>query len=561
MKDEAIPCSRRPVLVFFFLLAVVCASPALAQERARNVIVCIADGCSAEQYTFARWFKGGPLSFDPFRVGAIRTHAADSVVTDSAPAASAFATGVMTSSGFISVGPHPETMPGIPVPDPDLQYRPVATVLEGAKLMGKATGIVVTSSVTDATPAAYVAHLPRRGMEDDIMEQAVYQNLDVVFGGGNAHLLPGRAKGKGAGREDLRQVLHGKGYRIVETKDEMEMIRGGKAFGLFAPIHMEAEIDRPMRQPMQPSLEEMTRKAISVLSQDPDGFFLMIEGSQIDWACHANDPAHLLLDLLAFEAAVGASLDFARKDGKTLVIVLSDHNTGGFSIGNYSTSNTYSRMSLPAFLAPFRKMRSSAAAMWDKMGPEKTPAALREVLMEGWGLEVTDEDARRVLSVAKGFKNGNGYHAIGEILCPKYTYVGWTTHGHCGGDVPLHAFGPGRPSGVIAGPDVARVCAKAMGLDMGPLNQRLFVDVGNAFGDENVKVGKTDFEALVVTIHHRGKKAELPVNKNWLFLDGKARPLEGVVVYAPKKDRAYIPMQAVRLVKGSGEPLPHLGAK
>jgi alkaline phosphatase len=535
----------------------------LAGEKARNVIVLIADGCSAEQYTFARWFKGQPLSFDPIRTGSVKTFVADSVVADSAPAASAFATGVRTSDKFISVGPHAKTTTGIPVPDADLQYRPLATVLEGARLLGKATGIVATSRVTHATPAAFMAHVHDRGMEDDIMEQAVHQGVDVVFGGGRRLLLPKEAKGSRNDKEDLMEVLTARGYALAGSRDEMERIPEGKTFGLFAASHLDPEIDRPSSNPGQPALEEMTRKAIALLSRDPDGFFLMVEGSQVDWACHANDPAHLLSDLLAFDRAVGVALDFARKNKGTLVLVLSDHNTGGFSIGNSATGKSYSQMSLDSFLAPFRKMQSSAGALWKRLGQDKTPAGLRKAVREGWGMEIGEEDAKQILGLAERYRKEKveEHYALGEILCARYTSVGWTTHGHAGGDVPLHAFGPGRPFGVIDGPDVARVCAGAMGLDLAKLNQRLFVDAGKAFGEEAVRIDKADPTNPVIFIRHEGRQAELPVNKNWLILDGRARPLEGVVVYAPEKERAYIPLQAVRWIQGSKKPLPRVRAQ
>ncbi|MEW6664871.1 MAG: alkaline phosphatase [Thermodesulfobacteriota bacterium] len=551
------------VSVLLVLLGLTWPSPSLARERAKNVIVLIADGCSAEQYTFARWFKGQPLSFDSIRTGSIKTFIADSVIADSAPAASAFSTGVRTSDKFISVGPHEKTMAGVPALDPGLPYRPLATVLEGARLLGKATGIVATSRVTHATPAAYVAHVHDRDMEDDIMEQAVHLGVDVVFGGGRRHLLPKDDKASRNDNENLLEVLMGKGYATPGTRDEMQRVRQGKAFGLFAPSHMDAEIDRPNLHPEQPTLEEMTRKAIELLSGDPDGFFLMVEGSQVDWACHANDPSHLLSDLLAFDRAVEAALDFARKDRKTLVLVFSDHNTGGFSIGNSASDKSYSQMNVDSLLVPFRKMKASADILWKRLGQEKTPAALKKVIGEGWGMEITDEDADQVLSLAARLKKDKleEYYALGEFLSPRYTYVGWTTHGHCGGDVPLHAFGPGRPLGVLDGPEVAKACAQAMDLDLGKLNQRLFVDAGRVFGEGAVRIDKTDPQNPVVTIRHEGRQAELPVNKNWLILEGKARTLEGVVVYAPKKERAYIPLQAEQWIRGSKTPLPGVRAR
>jgi alkaline phosphatase len=537
-------------------------STAVAGERAKNVIVLIADGCSNEQYTFARWFKGEPLALDPIRVGAVKTHIADSVVADSAPAASAYATGVRTSDKFISVGPHADTMAGVPKPDAELQYRPLATVLEGAKVMGKATGIVATSRVTHATPAAYMAHVPGRDMEDDIMEQAVYQKIDVVFGGGKRHLAPKDAGGIRADGENLAMELRSRGYQIVESRDEMLKVNEGKAFGMFASSHMDAEIDRPRLHPGQPTLEEMTRKAIEILSKSPRGFFLMVEGSQIDWACHANDPAHLLGDLLAFDRAVAAALEFAKKDGRTLVMALSDHNTGGFSIGNYGSDKVYSQMKPDAFLAPFRRMKASAFALWKKMGDERTVPKVKSVVLEGWGIDLSDEDAQLILNLAAQNRKAKQeeFYAVGRVISQKYTYVGWTTHGHSGGDVPLHAFGPGRPMGVIDGPEIGRICARAMGLDLEKLNQRLFVEAGKAFGDGNVRVDKRDPQNPVVLIQHKGKTAELPVNKNWLLFDGKARPLEGVVVYAAETQKAYIPMQAVHFIRMSKEPLPSVVA-
>lgn len=521
-------------------------------ERAKNVIVLIADGCSSDQYTFARWFKGAPLSFDPHRTGAVRTFIADSIVPDSAPAATAFATGVRTSSRFVSVGPRPETIESVPAPGPELQFKPLATVLEGARLMGKATGIVSTSSVTHGTPAAYAAHTDRRDDEETIMLQMVHQRIDVVFGGGKDLLLPKGADGKRGDNEDLTVELKGMGYEIVENRKEMAELRKGPVFGVFAAGHMDAEIDRPSLHPDQPTLEEMTQKAIEILSRDPEGFFLMVEGSQIDWACHTNDPAHLLSDLLAFDKAAEAALNFASKHGDTLVLVLSDHNTGGFSIGNYEMGRIFSGVSQETFLVPFRRMKKSTSILWKGIGDEKSADKVKKAVMEGWGMDITLADAEQLLLLAGDYKKkGRAEHlAIGRFLCPRYTHVGWSTHGHTGGDVPLHAFGPGKPTGLLEAPDIGRVCAEAMGLSLERLNDRLFVDAARIFGDAKVKVDKSDRLNPVLRIRHGGKDAELPINKHWLILDGKARRMEGVVVYAEKKEKVYIPMQAVNMIRG-----------
>ncbi len=553
------PFQKWPLLVLCIVAAFLFASenPAQAVPKAKNVIVLIADGCSAEQYTFARWFKGAPLSFDPYRVGAVQTYIADSVIADSAPAASAFATGVRTSDKFISMGPHPDTISGVPVPPEDLRYRPVATVLEGARLLKKSTGIVATSRVTHATPAAYVAHTVSRSNENDIMEQAVYQGIDVVFGGGRRLLIPKELKGQRIDGANLYEALKGWGYQIVENRQDLEKTASGRVFGMFAPSHMDPEIDRSRLHPDQPTLEEMTRKAIELLSRDSEGFFLMVEGSQVDWACHANDPAYLLSDLLAYDRAVAVALDFAKRDGRTLVLAMSDHNTGGFSIGNHASNGIYPQMKVEAFLDPFRRMQASSVRMWELIAPDRTTARVKAVVKEGWALDIADEDAQQILSLASSYKD-SAYQAIGEVLCPKYTYVGWTTHGHCGGDVPLHAFGPGKPSGVLAAPDMARVCADAMGFDLHKLTQRLFVPAAQAFADGRVALDKSDPANPVVTIAAAGKTAELPVNQNRLKMGEKLHALEGVVVYVPNTDRAYIPLQAVHMIRGTRAALPKI---
>ena len=279
-----------------------------------------------------RWPAGSrvePLALDEILVGGVKTYIADSVIADSAPASTAFATGFRTSDKFIGIGPKPGTLRPDLEPSEDLQYRPLATVLEGARLRGKATGIVATSRVTHATPAAYMTHVPSRKLEEDIMEQAVYQNVDVVLGGGKDYLLPKGEKGRRSDGENLVAVLRTHGYSIVEDRSELVAVKSGKVFGTFAMGPLAAEIDRPQTRPQEPTLVEMTSKAIELLSSDPDGFFLMVEGSQIDWACHANDPAHLLSDLVMFDQAVQVALEFAKGDGNTLVLAFSDHNTGG----------------------------------------------------------------------------------------------------------------------------------------------------------------------------------------------------------------------------------------
>ena len=553
---------RSMYLLFFALLAFpyfadVATAKTMEKAKPRNVIVIIADGCGSEHYTLTRWFKGAPLAIDEILVGGVKTFIADSVVADSAPAATAFATGYRTSDKLIGLGPKAGTLPIVPERPLEMRYKPLATVLEGARLRGLATGIVSTSRVTHATPAAYVAHVSSRSQEDAIMEQAVYQNIDVVMGGGGQYLLPKAAGGKRTDGENLKSVLRKKGYILAQNRDDLASFVTGRLFGMFSESHMEAEIDRQEFAPKQPSLEDMTIKAIDILSQKPGskGFFLMVEASEVDWANHANDPAQLMSDLMQFDRAVKAALEFARKDGNTLVLAFSDHNTGGMSIGNYATSYTYSQMKLDQLLNPIRKMKLSASGLLRKVGNDKTPEKVKQVVKEYWDMDISDEDAEAILAISKRDKD-DPQNGFGEVLSPKYTSIGWTTHGHTGGDVPLFAYGPRSPHGLLDGPEIGIVTAGALGLDLNRLNGRLFVEAKEAFTEGSVTVDKTDEENPVVRIAYGNSKAELPVNKNILRLNDAVSELEGVVVYIAETDKSYIPLQAVNAIKGIKSAMP-----
>ena len=189
----------------------------------------------------------------------------------------------------------------------------------------------------------------------------------------------------------------------------------------------------------------------------------MVEGSQIDWACHANDPAHLLGDLLMFDQAVKVALDFAKKDGQTLVLALPDHNTGGMSIGNRRSDNYYAQLQLEALVAPLKKMQISAPALWRRLGDDKTPEKLSKSRAKILGPRPKPGGCRDKSSRLAKQYGKEGHYALGKVICPKYTDIGWTTHGHTGGDIPLFAFGPHRPVGLLDAPDIGQVCARSPG--------------------------------------------------------------------------------------------------
>jgi alkaline phosphatase len=344
---------------------------------------------------------------------------------------------------------------------------------------------------------------------------------------------------------------------LVSNVAELKKVYHPKVFGLFAASHLEPEIDRLDAAPDQPSLAEMTKKAIEILSTNKAGFFLMVEGSQIDWGCHANDPAHMLGDLLAYDQAVKVALDFAKKDGHTLVLALPDHNTGGMTIGNRRSDIFYDRSHPEALVGPLKKMRISAPALWRRLGKEKTPENIKEAVAKYWGLDISLDDARQILEISQ--KHGKeGHYALGKVICPQYTNIGWTTHGHTGGDIPLFAHGPERPIGLLDAPDIGRVCAEALGLDLNKLTSRLFVEAQETFPGDTIELDRTDPYNLLIRINHQGRQAVLPVNKNILNLDEREIPLEGVVIYIPETDKIYLPLQAVQLIKGQKDFLPNI---
>lgn len=301
----------------------------------KNVIVMVPDGCDQDIQTLARWYSGEELQLDSMYSGMVSTYMANSVITGSAAAGTAFATGEKTTVRFVSVGPRTDDLLStLDAEDMAEPYVPLATVLEGAKLEGKATGLVATSEIPHATPAVFAAHVDDRGNYHDIIEQMVYNDVDVVFAGGKDFLNASwRADG-----EDLIAALDSKGYQFVETEDEMMDLESGKVWGMFAGSAMSPEMNREDTE--EPSIADMTSKAIKLLSEDEDGFFLMVEGSQVDWAGHANNAEYMVTDFLAFDEAVEVAVDFAEEDGHTLVLVFPDHNCGGMTIGNRGTSYT-----------------------------------------------------------------------------------------------------------------------------------------------------------------------------------------------------------------------------
>ena len=320
------------------------------QSRAKNIIFMVTDGMGLANVTAARIFKNGQngesLHLETLpHIGYQRTHSADNSVTDSAAAASAWANGEKFRNGEISC--HDDNQDG------KCEPAPGSTILEIARDKGKSTGLVATSTVTHATPAAFGAHVSTRSCENEIARQYIQvTGVDVILGGG----LKKFGSNKNSADEcstfgNYIEEAERRGYEVVYTKEAMDgaVARGTKKIlGLFAPKAKAPELFRVYPEEHyradEPTLSQMTAAALKILEKDRDGFFLLVEGSQIDWANHRNSLPYQISETLGFDEAVRVVLDWIndkpRRRRDTLVIITPDHETGGFAIngggeGNY----------------------------------------------------------------------------------------------------------------------------------------------------------------------------------------------------------------------------------
>ena len=276
-------------------------------QPVRNIILMIGDGMGTSQVFAGMVANKGKLNINHFKHGGFAiTKASDNDITDSAAGATAMACGIKTYNGAIGV---------------DSDGNRVDTILELAEQEGKSTGLVATCRITHATPASFIAHQPSRSMYDDIAMDFLRTDVDLFIGGGRMNF---------SSREDSANLLDSlkeKGYHVVTSVDSLEYINSGKLAGL---IHEEDQ--ERYSEGRGNMLEKATAASLRLLSQNDNGFFLMIEGSQIDWGGHANNTTYLVEEMLDFDRAIGQVLEFASSNPGTLVIVTADHETGGFSI-------------------------------------------------------------------------------------------------------------------------------------------------------------------------------------------------------------------------------------
>ncbi|MBZ2174304.1 alkaline phosphatase [Schnuerera sp. xch1] len=512
------------------------------QKQVKNMILMVPDGMGLPHTTLARWYKGGELlTMDEIACGLVRTHASDSAITDSAPAATVMATGHKSHSGFVGTLPDVANMPGLDPIEPGEERRPVANILEAAKLKGLATGLVATCQIPHATPAGFSAHYPDRDDYELLIEQQVFNSIDVVFGGGYDYLK------KRKDNENLFSTLKQRGYEYITTRDELSKIKGNKVWGMFAPVDMAYELDRPEHEP---TLAEMTQKALEILSKDSDGFFLMVEGSKIDWAAHANDPVGVISDVIAFDDAVKVALDFALNDENTAIVVAADHFTGGMSIGNLDED--YDIQHISAFIEPLKKAKVTGEGLEKKLNSDRSN--ITEVMKEFFGIDDLTEDEIHAIAAAEA-------DAVDEVVGPiisSRALLGWTSHGHAGNDVVLYMYHPKgyRYCGVIDNADINKYMQEVLDIDLAETTERLFVNAYEAFTAKGatLKVDSKDPENPILVVTKGNIQIKLPVNKDIAFVDGKQIQLPGVIVYTGEFDELdiekwYVSYDVIELIK------------
>lgn len=320
-------CAFMSILMVWVWLT--CLLPSARAESAKNIIVMVADGMGFSNITAARIYNNG-LDGDPLHletlsvIGYQKTYSKNATITDSASAASAWACGEKFNNGEICK--HGE----------DGSYP--QSILELAKSKKKGTGLIATSTITHATPAAFGAHTTNRTCENEIARQYIQVTKpDVLLGGGKGKFNSSTLDACGTSGNFLEEA-QANGYTLVYTKSEMEIAASAgvkKLLGLFNSGALTPEYQR-FPATLEPRLPEMTAAALTILGANAKGFFLMIEGSQVDWGNHANHFEYQLKELLAFDEAVKVVIDWINENpfrkNNTLLIITSDHDTGGFAI-------------------------------------------------------------------------------------------------------------------------------------------------------------------------------------------------------------------------------------
>lgn len=429
------------------------------RTRPQNVIMMVGDGMGLGHIEIAKLFeygRNGKLFIEtlPY-TGLVHTHSANNSVTDSAAGGTALATGKKTNNGMIGV-----TADG----------KEVDSILDKFKENGKKVGVISTNTVTDATPAAFTASVENRWKsQPEIARQQLKMGVDVLLGGGKNQFLEDKHNGT-----NLIEKFIENGYTYVTNKTELNNATGDKLLGLFHPTYMSYKLDREVLASKEPTLQDMTKKAVDTLSIGEKGFFLMVEGARIDHAAHSSDITGIWKETIEFDQTVKYVVDWAKKRKDTLVIVVADHETMGISATE------------PLNIENLKNIKVSPSYMASKLVKKKyskgfTEKSLKQVFKYYANIELSSEDVKAFNRVVEHSheKVYNKFKVSWEIghLISRYNYAGVVpndvrsisqTGGHTGNMIPIFAFGIGADlfNGVLDNTDVPKNIAELMGYEL-----------------------------------------------------------------------------------------------
>ena len=509
----------------------------------KNLIVMIPDGTSISVVSAARWYRiynggGDGLHLDPYFCGMVKTFSSNAPIGDSAPTTSAYMTGMPQQTGNVAI--YPPADPGndlVPV-NPAMSYNPLATILEAVRTEhSKATGLVVTVEFPHATPADCSAHYYKRSAYGIIASQMAHQDLDVMFGGGTDFVT-----------DDMEKHFQRVGISYyADNIDAFRRHEAGKVWALWEPGAMPYDIDRDREK--VPSLRQMTEKALGLLSQNDNGFFLMVEGSKVDWAAHDNDAVGCITEFLAFDEAVAAVMEFALKDGNTTVVILPDHGNSGFSIGSRDLKG-YDKASLDKLFGAVSGYKRTGWGL-EKILLEEVPENLHSSIKEYTGIEITDaefEDLMASKNYKYGYTESVGKETMGEKLIGimnARTWFGFTTDGHTGEDVFLAAYHPGGdlPMGMNTNTDINRYLSDAAGLEkrLPELTSEIFAPHTQVFEGMKYTILRDEGQFPVLEVKKGRKILRIPAYTSVGYLNKKEFDIGSVAVYIDKTDMFYLP--------------------
>jgi alkaline phosphatase len=518
----------------------------------KNLIIMVPDGVSPGVLSATRWYQrymtglDYDLNLSDYICGLVETSVSNSPMPCSAAAMSSIMTGVPSKAGYVSTYPHLDPPQDIVKLDSSKTLQPLMTAMEAGRVTkGKSTGLVVTTKLYHATPAACVAHTDDRNDSRIITYQAASAGLDVLFGAGHKRI-----------NDDAKEILKDKNIRYI--KEDLEAFRNhdeGKVWAIFAESDLAYDIDRD--ETKEPSLEEMTRKAIELLSKDKDGFVLMVEGSQVDFAAHAKDPIGIVTEFLAFDRAVGVAMDFAKKDGNTTVVVLPDHGTSGVTLGKSGYSKGYRKGLEPAY-GKMVGFKASADKLTELLR-ECDTTEIRPIFKEWANIELTDEEYRDIVEnqdvkevhYMAVTESRNLFAEIAKIMSSRANF-GYTSGSHTAEDVFLAAYHPkGQiPTGIVTFADVNAYLCKALGLKktLAQLSDEYYVAHTAVFEGKECRIVE-DKDCPQLIVNHEGKELVIPGWRSYVTYDGKRYELPTTAIYMKTDGRFYLPKDILNVIR------------